>query len=258
LEFGGGLPVNLLAIAKVCGVKALEFQTLLVDGATSVRADGFAIYIKCDVGDEQALTDAIRMDGTGRSLPTDIRNRARFTIAHEIAHTFFYDMSKTPPVSKVDVRTPATLRSLETACSLAASSMLLPKRLLEKLFFQLDWLDPRNLNAIAAKALLSKSALVNRFRSLPPEMHPEGVILSIYRRRGTIQLQAVSGHYSMKQLSRRENLDDVSRLISQDLDFVLNGGFSDRVDYGPYTLATDATSWKRADGSFFVTIAARH
>src|SRR5882757_5371234 len=86
------LPVDLNRIAATRAVQRIEFTPLLTDGGLAVRKDGFVIYVRCDLGQGASLTGQFTEDGTGSTLPMTIARRARFTVAHEIAHTFFYDI----------------------------------------------------------------------------------------------------------------------------------------------------------------------
>src|SRR5436190_15592749 len=93
LKYGSSLPTNLKAMADERNVREIDFRPLLVDGTLSLRNDGFLVTIDCEEGEEEMLRDALAADPTGRSLP----RRARFSIAHEIAHTFFFDLQDSPP-----------------------------------------------------------------------------------------------------------------------------------------------------------------
>ena len=50
--------------------------------------------------------------------------RERFTIAHEIAHTFFYNIAETPPQRRLS---PQSDNSDEKLCNRLAAAILLPK-----------------------------------------------------------------------------------------------------------------------------------
>ena len=66
---------------------------------------------------EEALPDLTRQfagDGTGITLPAQIVRRARSTIAHEIAHTFFYDTASMPPRPTVQIDDPASATTAST------------------------------------------------------------------------------------------------------------------------------------------------
>ncbi len=90
-------PIPLAPIASACRVQKVVFRPMLGSGATVPVDAGFTIYVNCkseDVNDWEARFND-RSD-QGRFLP----NRARFTIAHEIAHTLFYDRTARGSVSR--------------------------------------------------------------------------------------------------------------------------------------------------------------
>src|SRR5205823_13085544 len=97
------LPIDLKRIAASRAVRRIEFRPLLTHGGLAVRNDGFIIYVRCNTAQNADLTARFAKDGTGGSLPTAMARRARFTIAHEIAHTFFYDIRRMPPQPKTQV-----------------------------------------------------------------------------------------------------------------------------------------------------------
>src|SRR5436305_979128 len=80
-------PVPLRFLAHSCGIKEIIFRPLIIDGGIASDSDGsFLVYIKCAKEHVAQWRDAFYNDRDGGiSLPP----RVRFTIAHEIAHTFF-------------------------------------------------------------------------------------------------------------------------------------------------------------------------
>src|ERR1700719_5074463 len=92
------LPTNLWSMAEERKVREIDFRPLLVDGGLSLLDDGFLITVNCEEGEEKKMREAFDTDPTGRTLP----RRARFTIAHEIGHTFFFDLRSDPPKQTVN------------------------------------------------------------------------------------------------------------------------------------------------------------
>ncbi len=66
--------------------------------------------------------------GINRTL---VGSRRRFTLAHELAHTFFFDLTCSPPVYKGE-DSPREQRVVERLCNEGANALLLPDRLLTK------------------------------------------------------------------------------------------------------------------------------
>jgi hypothetical protein len=86
-------PTALGAMAREQRIKRVEFRPLLVEGGLIVESDGFIMMVRCDRDESDAFARSFSGDETGAFLPP----RQRFTIAHEIAHTFFL----IPPVRRL-------------------------------------------------------------------------------------------------------------------------------------------------------------
>src|SRR3954447_17198360 len=85
----GALPVRLPEIARARKVREVVFRPLLMDGCLGVRKDGFVIFVRCEPRNSGELKRAWSADHARYRL---LSPRMRFTIAHEIAHTFFFDV----------------------------------------------------------------------------------------------------------------------------------------------------------------------
>jgi hypothetical protein len=193
--------------------------------------DGFEILVQCDSWEGEELTERWKADGTGSGLPAKIRNRARFTVAHEIAHTFFYDLSATPPRPIIRVEHGAAARSLEHACNRAASVMLLPEIALLRDFRDMDWLDPESLARMADKTVVSKVALVERLRHLRRIDHPLGVVASIEYQFGSRPvIRSISRHYAFERMFPKACVGAYLEELVDDLDFCFLGGEQEVVE----------------------------
>ena len=89
--------------------------------------------------------------------------RHRFTIAHEIAHTYFYDLSKRPPFMQFPPSADAERRRMENACDVIANRLLLPKAVLEDFVKKKDPTDPKHLRELAGKSAVSPQVVVSAF-----------------------------------------------------------------------------------------------
>jgi hypothetical protein len=197
---GNAFPVDLNRIAAHRAVRRIEFVPLLTDGGLAVRDDGFIIYVRCDLGTGADLTARFAKDGTGRTLPQVIRRRARFTVAHEIAHTFGYDLRRFPPAPVFDLKTPTSVRDLELVCNRIAGTLLLPEWWLTRRLTNSDWLEPRRLSTLANEALVSRETLTRELRRINPEIHPEGIITCVEKQASVPVIRAISRHYRFKEL----------------------------------------------------------
>src|SRR5581483_4819293 len=118
-------PIPLQEIFAKCHVKEVVFQPLLLEAALAVDADGFVVFVNCD--DATRYTYHCAFDSVtqkGRYLP----GRVRFSLAHELVHTFFYDTKQQPYINKLSASNSKEIESLEYACNFGASNLLLPAR----------------------------------------------------------------------------------------------------------------------------------
>src|ERR1035437_1299823 len=120
-------PVLLRPIAERRRVTSVDFCPLLVDAMLTTHSEGFRILLNSDEGRARELIERYNNESKARILPV----RLRFSIAHELAHTFFYDLTKTSPklskkFSSGGGRT--ELENLERNCNTIASHLLLPTR----------------------------------------------------------------------------------------------------------------------------------
>ncbi len=120
------VPTNLIAIAQFRRVRRIRFQPLLVCGGLAVTESGFEILVNSSDFNGLELETAFSKDGTGRHLPDGYKRQMRFTIAHELAHTFQFNLNKNPPENFLSELSSAALASLERACNDVAGAILLP------------------------------------------------------------------------------------------------------------------------------------
>src|ERR1700674_508171 len=199
-EVSAGLPVALSAIAQRRLVKRVEFRQLLVEGALSVMPNGFNVYINCDPGEGEQLTEEFAANGTGVTLPHRIRARARFTIAHELAHTFLYDVRTLPPKPRITLKGPTSLRSLERLCSVVAGALVLPEWIIRAEAEREGLADSRKLRTLADRALISSETLVRRLTKVAPEQHPPCVVAAVEKQSSDLIIRAISRHYRFAEL----------------------------------------------------------
>jgi hypothetical protein len=218
------LPTDLGAIAAKRRIRRIEFKPLLTDGSLAVDTEGFVIYVNCSPGDGADLTDRFSQDGTGSTLPRSLLHRARFTIAHEIAHTLFYDLGASPPKEKIPLNHSNSVKSLEFSCNEIAGVLTMPELLIEREFRESGFLLPAELRELAGRSLVSSQALVRRFQDLRRLPHPEAIIVSATRSQTEWSIAAISRHYSLRHLFPEARLGTPLRSLITDPDFVLYGG----------------------------------
>jgi hypothetical protein len=218
------LPVDLKRIAASRAVQRIEFTPLLTDGGLAVRKDGFVIYVQCDIGRSASLTGQFAEDGTGSTLPATIARRARFTIAHEIAHTFFYDISQMPPRPKTQIDDGASATRLELACNQIAGLILMPETVIQRHFAKFDFVRPDELRMLTNAAMVSAQAVIHRFKHLGKLSHPEAILASASRDGADWTISAISPHYSLRNIFTDAKVGASIKTLVDDPDFVLFEG----------------------------------
>ena len=103
-------PVDLHEIARRSAVLAIKDQRMIPEAVLSTEAGGFCIYLQSNF-----------KDFPGAEV------RQRFSLAHEIAHTFFYKLRD--GVQKPNRGAPRG-DELERACHIGAGLLLVPQRFL--------------------------------------------------------------------------------------------------------------------------------
>lgn len=103
-------PVDLDLVAASCRVLRIERRRMIPEGVLEVGEGGFFIYLQDN------------FDAT-----PGFKRRQRFTLAHEIAHTLFYDSSQGKPT--LIAGAPRGER-LERLCHSGAGQILIPESLL--------------------------------------------------------------------------------------------------------------------------------
>lgn len=158
-------PVSLAPAAHRCAIREVVFRPLLVDGALAERQDGFVMYVCADRSHSGDLLRRFQdpSDG-GRSFSVQMR----FTIAHEIAHTFFYELRGNKPTPRVVGNHYRRLLSLERECNRGGATLLLPTSLLKLELDrpELDVYCPSSLRRIALRFRVSVETLIHRLDPL--------------------------------------------------------------------------------------------
>lgn len=157
MRYGGNYTaVNLRSIAEECKIEKVEFRPMLLDGGIGYYKHGFAIYVKCDPEE---------VDGFERNYlkgSYNLPSRIRFTIAHEIVHTLFFDRSQIPPKPLVSGRNTNQLKSLERECNAGASRLLLPNSRIDPVLQNEKILSPEAILQLSKDFRVSLKAMILR------------------------------------------------------------------------------------------------
>jgi len=220
----GTLPIPLWEVAQKRLVRDVEFRPLLMDGCLAVVDDGFVIYVGCDKSDVDDFSSRLRSEkiGTTPLLPS----RIRFTIAHEIAHTFFFDLKAHPPKSAVDSRHHKTIQSLEATCNETASRILLPDSVLTQQVMKSDFLNPEVLRDFGRRAGVSPEALIIRIGRLLHRTHDVGGIACVKWDSGEYRISKIDTHPVLRAIFSNAKEGSSSKALVGDPSFCLNEGKS--------------------------------
>ena len=110
-------PVDLTRLAIKQKIVRIHFRPMPCDGAIEATVDGFVVHLQSA---KEQLVPTSAVDSTALSV------RQRFTLGHEISHTFFYDAERRP------CKPHPNPQLLESSCNRGAQRLLLPEHLLER------------------------------------------------------------------------------------------------------------------------------
>jgi hypothetical protein len=148
-------------LAEKRRITSVEFQPLLVDAMLTTHPGGFRVFFNTDGRDPEELKRRYHSEGSGVLLPA----RLRFSFAHELAHTLFYDLTDPTPELAKRFRAGGgknELENLETNCNRLAAKLLLPAALVRRELGRAKALTSEFLVELAEKAGVSIEALIRR------------------------------------------------------------------------------------------------
>jgi IrrE N-terminal-like domain len=154
-------PILLRELAKRRRITGVEFQPLLVDAMLTTHTDGFRVLFNSGNRDPKELKT--RYYGENEQQLTD--NRIRFSLAHEFAHTLFYDLKSNPPKIAKAFRAgggKTALENLERNCDRLAAHLLLPTRLFEAVVLNMKEISADTLRDLAREAGVSVEVIIRR------------------------------------------------------------------------------------------------
>ncbi|MCI0539618.1 MAG: ImmA/IrrE family metallo-endopeptidase [Verrucomicrobiales bacterium] len=157
--------------------------------------------------------------------------RMRFTVAHEIAHTLFYDINHGRPKHRLSVEHHKRLNTLESVCNNAAGRILLPTDLLRTEMKKANPFDPRALRHLAEKAAVSGPMLVNRIREIGAWVSEVGVVAYVEPEAGSFIIKAVSVPPVLRQIFPDTTSGVPFSRLCPTQDFFLNGGKKFKLDF---------------------------
>jgi hypothetical protein len=143
---------------------------------------GFDIYLRDPLPRD--------IDISGPEPPDLLSTRQRFSFAHEVAHTYFFDLSKSVPTPTGSFSDPT---ELEKTCDLTAAHILIPTTILRKEIKRKIGdaanIDSAFVRSAASDFRTSIHAMLERLTRVAPSDLDRGVVL-IRRLEGDAQIQA--------------------------------------------------------------------
>jgi len=191
ITFGNcSAPIPLKPIAEYCGVREFHFAPRLVgDGGLDVRHDGFVMSIDCPE-DKIKNIEAQFHDphDAGRFLPP----RMRFTIAHEIAHTFYFEFGRgSGPRSVARLGHAGVMDSLERTCNRIANRLLLPEAVLCSTRGDHDIMHTAVLRGLCGRFGVSPDVLINRVQTSRLWWNNRGIVAVLREHASKLRVDAI-------------------------------------------------------------------
>jgi hypothetical protein len=167
--------------------------------------------------------------------------KVRFTIAHEIAHTFLYDLRTMR--SPVSGHHPKELASLERTCNQGAARLLVPESLLSRALMTAPSLDARGLTRIAAGFRVSTQCLVHRLQRSTAWAETGRVALVTIEKAGVQRICASAMDGPARLLFPRIDYDADLSLFARADSLILFGGPENSVEiHVPSRIAAQVAS----------------
>lgn len=213
-------PICLNRIAKRQRVSRVDFSPLMVDAMLTTHSNGFRILLNSNGKNAIALRELYHAECADSLLPT----RMRFSLAHELAHTFFFDRSRERPELEKSFRAggrKTALEILEKHCNRIAAHLLLPTPMIKAWILKRRSFSPGTLLELSKLAGVSIEVLIyrlNEVRSVYMELPFYGCVVLLQTGSGPAQIQAVAKPKNMNIAVELGRLKSRSEWSLQSLD----------------------------------------
>src|SRR6266542_6833866 len=154
-------PILLRKLAERRQVTSVEFRPVLVDAMLTTHLHGFRILFDSGTRDPEGLETCYYGESTDELTDP----RTRFSLAHEFAHTLFYDLTPSPPKIAKSFRAgggKTALENLERNCDRLAGHLLLPTQLFEAAVLNMKEISADSLRELARCAGVSVEVIIRR------------------------------------------------------------------------------------------------
>ena len=141
------LPVNLGRLATAAGVLSIEERSMIPEAVLAAERTGFRIYLQNNFAQSPGF-----------------HTRQRFSLAHEIAHTFFYELREG---KRRSIQGAPKGDALEDACHQGAGLLLVPQRSLTRELRLIDGpVGARHAIQLSRKFDVSAEVIVRRLNEV--------------------------------------------------------------------------------------------
>lgn len=187
-------PILLRKLAERRQVTSVEFRPLLVDAMLTTHLHGFRILFDSGTRDPEEVETCYYGESTDELTDP----RTRFSLAHEFAHTLFYDLTFSPPKIAKAFRAgggKTALENLERNCDRLAGHLLLPTRLFEAAVLNMKEISADSLRELARCAGVSVEVIIRRLgtrSALLRQRYFFGCIALIKHQSSGLRIRAVS------------------------------------------------------------------
>jgi IrrE N-terminal-like domain len=190
----GRFPVILRPLSERRRVTSVDFRPLLVDAMLTTHPQGFRILFNSNGENAAELRKRFEDESPDHLLAP----RLRFSLAHELAHTLFYDLSDYAPIVSKRFRSGGgrtSLENLERTCNKLASHLLLPTPMLKTAIRNMKSITPAAILELAERAGVSVEVLIRRLdetNSALVERYFRGCILMAKQSRDEVSVCALA------------------------------------------------------------------
>jgi len=219
------IPVPLRNLLEPRRIIEISFRPLLMTGCLGVTRRGFTIFVRAQPDRAEALVARLKSEGPAHScLPVNMR----FTIAHEIAHTFFFDLKKAKPASKVRLDSADRANDLEIACNNLAARILFPTEMLQREVGALtdanvDF-NPAALRGLARAAAVSTKLVVLRIAKSFDWGAREKAVVCLEKNENQWHVTATAAHSALRPIVKQSLVWDRLSNLANSEKFVSSGG----------------------------------
>lgn len=224
------LPTPLATIAATRNIRQVSFRPLLVLGCLEVKGNDFCVNVFCTPSEASRYALSWTHEEGQASLP----GRVRFTIAHEIAHTFFFDNTTTPPTDLLASDDAKGLDEIEYCCEEIAAEVLLPTAVLHRKATEKDCnlMDPNSVRRLVRAAGVSARALVIQCQQNTDWFHDDGGICCVENIADGFRISAIAlspALHGPQGIFAGIRRGVPLRALIRNPHFVLNGGTESKV-----------------------------